>query len=602
MSARKLASLAIVAVLTAATATGVEAGSRRTGDPPNHVLRAASIVSSSYFGGGNDDTITAVAVASNGDVVAVGTTASSTSQGFPAAGGYDSTFNPAGFCATGQPYYDAFVARFKADGSGLVFATYLGGTCNQVATSVALDPAGNIYVGGFTTSPVPSFPVTVGPMVTQPGGLMPGDGFVARLSADGTQLGYCGYVGGTGSDAVYAIAVDSSGHAYVGGSTTSRQGLPVTVGPMLTAPDSDELDGFVAKVKPDGSGFDYCGYVGGAGLDEITAVALDTTGALVVGGQTTSVEGLPVSGGPDQTHNGIVDAFVGKVRPDGTGFAWLGYVGGASNDSIGGLAATSDGGVVIAGMTNSDESTFPVLTGPDLTFNTTVGKLNSDGYVAKVRSDGSALEYCGYLGGDLVDSALDVAVDASGVVVVAGITASTETSFPVVGAFDSSSNGPLGVDTFVAAVSATGSTLLFSSFLGGSANDPAACIALDANGRAVVAGGTISTDFPTAGAFGPTKAGFHDAFVTTVDLGLGPPPPSVASAVKQGKKLVVTGANFDSGAKVLVNGAEYKTKRDGTDPTGKLKSGKAGKIIVNGDRVRVRNGDGRESNEVVFAG
>lgn len=568
-----------------------------------HASRTATLVFSGYFGGSKDDVVTASAVAANGDIVIVGTTQSSEADGFPASNGLDSSFNPFGFCSTGQGLYDAYVARIKSDGSGLVFCTYLGGTCNQVATCVALDPVGNIYVGGFTTSPPPSFPASVGPQLTQPGGFIPGDGFVAKLTADGTQLLYCGYVGGTASDAVNAIAVDATGHAYVGGYTSSKQGLPVTVGPGLTAPGGGTMDGFVAKVKADGSGFDYCGYVGGSGVDEVTTIAVDATGAAYIGGETFSGDDFPVTVGPDLTHNGMMDAFVGKIRPDGSGFTYLGYLGGANSDSVSAVAVASDGAAIVAGATDSPQTSFPVAVGPDLTFNTPPDKSNGDAYVAKVKPDGSGLVYCGYIGGAVADSATDVLVDNAGRAIVTGFTQSSESSFPVLNGPDSTlNNTSSSSDAFLSVVKPDGSGLLVSGYIGGSENDTATRVAMDASGRVIVVGGTFSVDFPTMGSFGQTRNGQHDGFVVKLNLGLGPPPPTVASVAKQGKKLVVMGEDFDRGAVILVNGTSFKTKADKNQPSKILRSGKAGKSIKSGDSVRVRNADGNESNEVVFSG
>ena len=212
------------------------------------VVYPSMIVYAGFLGGSNEDAIAAVAVDAAGDAYVVGATASPTTKGFPAADGFDTTFNPLQFCDTGFSTYDAFVAKVKADGSGLDFCTYLGGKCNQAATGVALDSTGNVYVVGATTSDQSSFPVTVGPRLTYGGGRVPGDGFVAKLSADGTHLVYCGYLGGERPDLATAVAVDAAGSAYVVGTTSSKTSFPLVVGPMLTTSDTSGSDGFVAKV------------------------------------------------------------------------------------------------------------------------------------------------------------------------------------------------------------------------------------------------------------------------------------------------------------------------------------------------------------------
>jgi hypothetical protein len=137
----------------------------------------------------------------------------------------------------------------------------------------------------------------------------------------------------------------------------------------------------VAKVRPDGTGLAYAGYVGGAADDTGYGIAVDATGAAYLTGRTMSSEAtFPVVGGPDLTFNGFDDAFMAKVRPDGTGLVYAGYVGGGANDSGGSIAVDATGTVYLVGQTRSSEASFPVVGGPDLTFNGA-----ADAFVAKLR-------------------------------------------------------------------------------------------------------------------------------------------------------------------------------------------------------------------------
>jgi hypothetical protein len=212
------------------------------------------------------------------------------------------------------------VAKVKADGTGLVYCGYVGGSQSDDGYGIAVDGAGNAYATGYTYStendPTP-FPVTVGPDLTFNGSR---DAFVARVKADGSGLDYCGYVGGSGWEEGYGIAVDGAGNAYVTGYTGSTQaeGFPVTAGPDLTC--NGPYDVFVARVKADGSGLDYCGCIGGSGWEEGYGIAVDGTGNAYVTGFTESGQerGFPVTVGPDLTHNGNGDAFVAKICYDST--------------------------------------------------------------------------------------------------------------------------------------------------------------------------------------------------------------------------------------------------------------------------------------------
>src|SRR6185295_12217234 len=236
------------------------------------VIDPAVIIYAGFIGGSNTETALRVAVDNAGNAYVAGITGSNTTEGFPATVGPDVTFNPNR--AVGPASFDildVFIAKVKVDGTGLVYAGYIGGTGNQVATGIAVDSAGNAYVVGATDSKPNTFPVTVGPKLTYSAQKFPkfpaltdallADGFIAKVNASGTGLVYSGYVGGDGPDFVYSVAVDGAGSAYLTGETgSSPASLPVTIGPSLNF-GGGIFDAFVAKVKVDGSGFDYLGYI-----------------------------------------------------------------------------------------------------------------------------------------------------------------------------------------------------------------------------------------------------------------------------------------------------------------------------------------------------
>ena len=173
------------------------------------------------------------------------------------------------------------------DPAVLVYAGYLGGSGGDDGVGIAVDAAGNAYVTGVTQSTAATFPVIGGPDLTFNGGEL--DAFVAKVRADGTALLYAGYIGGNSFDAGVGIAVDSSGNAYVTGTTFSTEAtFPVTVGPDLTY--NGNVDTFVAKVRADGTALLYAGYIGGIRDDYGHGIAVDSVGNAYITGNTSSTE------------------------------------------------------------------------------------------------------------------------------------------------------------------------------------------------------------------------------------------------------------------------------------------------------------------------
>jgi len=287
--------------------------------------------------------------------------------------GPDLTYNNGG--------QDAFVAKVNATGTALDYAGYIGGNSTDLGLGIAVDTAGYAYVTGVTQSTQVTFPVAVGPDLIHNG---VHDAFVAKVEADGTALVYAGYIGGADVDAGFGIAVDSTGYAYVAGSTLSTEAtFPDTVGPDLTYNGGG--DAFVAKVRADGTGLVYAGYIGGADEEvsgDKVGIAVDSAGYAYIGGETSSSEAtFPVTEGPDSTFNGgNGDAFVAKVKADGAGLVFAGYIGGDNFDRGWGIAVDSVGSAYVTGATGSSEATFPATVGPDLTFNGG----NGDVFVAKI--------------------------------------------------------------------------------------------------------------------------------------------------------------------------------------------------------------------------
>jgi hypothetical protein len=354
-------------------------------------------------------------------------------------------------------------------------------------------------------------------------------------------LAYAGYIGGSGDDVGFGIAVDSAGNAYVTGYTVSTEAtFPVSVGPDLTF--NGGADVFVAKVNAAGTALVYAGYIGGNGYDQGNAIAVDSAGSAYVTGTTLSTEamGFPVIVGPRLTHNGYYDAFVAKVNPAGTALVYAGYIGGSGFDLGTGIAVDSAGNAYVTGYTESTEASFPVTGGPDLSYNGGA----SDAFVAKVNAAGTALVYAGYIGGSREDQGRGIAVDSAGNAYVTGWTDSTEASFPVTVGPDLTFNC-CGNDAFVAKVNAAGTALVYAGYIGGSRDDVGYGIAVDSAGNAYVTGWTDSTNFPVTVGPDLTHNGFADAFVAKVNA-------AGTALVYAG---YIGGSDFDQGAGIAVDGA-----------------------------------------------
>jgi len=408
-----------------------------------------------YIGGNFTDVGEGIAVDAAGNAYVAGRTDSKETT-FPVTVGPDLTYNGGN--------QDAFVARVNAQGTALDYCGYIGGDKIDSGDGIAVDNSGNAYVVGSAQSTQTTFPVTVGPDLTQNGN---DDAFVARVNAQGTALDYCGYIGGNKVDLGHGIAVDGSGNAYVVGNTQSNQNtFPETVGPDLTL--NGLQDGFVARVNAQGTALDYCGYIGGDSGESASGIAVDGSGNAYVTGVTGSDESsFPVIVGPDLTFNGQSDVFVARINAQGTAFDYCGFIGGVGVESGAGIAVDSQGRAYLVGRTQSEEDSFPVIVGPDLTFNSTLFSFD-DAFVGRVNAQGTALDYCGYIGGKNIDFGMGIAADDSGNAYVIGKTVSDESSFPVTGGPDLTYNG--GWDTFVGKVHAStpiltfsGSTLSFSS-------------------------------------------------------------------------------------------------------------------------------------------
>jgi hypothetical protein len=263
---------------------------------------SGSLVYSTYLGGSLDDAALGIAADTVGNAYVTGYTGSTD---FP-------TRNPLQPANGGGGQYDAFVAKINPMGSAVVYSTYLGGSSNDYGQSIAVDSVGAAYVTGGTYST--DFP-TKNPFQPTCGGC--GDAFVAKLNPMGSALVYSTYLGGSGGDFGYGIAVDGAGNAYVTGSTESTN-FPITPSAFQTACFDYRntcADAFVTRLTPSGSALVYSTYLGGRGEDIGYSIAVVSPGNAYVTGRTTSTN-FPTKNPLQATNGGGLppyDAFVAKI-------------------------------------------------------------------------------------------------------------------------------------------------------------------------------------------------------------------------------------------------------------------------------------------------
>lgn len=389
----------------------------------------------------------------------------------------------------------------------LIYSTYLGGSGIDRGTGIAVDGAGNAYIVGQTSST--DFPVTGTPPPPKPGG---DDVVVVKLNSTGTALVYSTYLGGSAADLSGDIAVDGSGNAYVSGATMSTD-FPL-VSPFQSTIGGGR-DGFVAKLNPTGSDLLYSSYLGGSDDDEAPELTLDGAGNVFVAGTTRSTD-FPIAGSPFQasftgdpnSSSTGSDVFIAKVAPNAE-LVYSSYLGGSRTDLVSSIVVDASGHLYITGITGSTD--FPVAGSP---FQAT-GR-GGPSYVAKFTPDGSRLVYSTYLSGSSANvAAADIAVDASGNAYVVGYTSASD--FPIAGSpFQSTFNGGL-FDGFVTKLNPSGSSLVFSTYLGGTGDDSPLGVALDSNGVIHITGDTKSDNFPTVNPIQPFKRALGDVFVSHLE-------------------------------------------------------------------------------------
>ena len=511
---------------------------------------------STYFGGNAGEAALSVAVDASGSIYIAGktfSTAFSNNIPWSTTNAYQTNFH--GGTLTG----DAFVAKFNnlgIIGTNLIYLTYLGGSGDDGADGVAIDSQGDAYVGGYTSSsnfPTANILSGSGLSTNISGTFLSGfgyrtDAFIAELNTNGSGLIYSGLLGGTESDAVLGIAVDTnSGTAFVTGYTYSTN-FPCTTNALskkLSCPYSQyyNANAFVAEIAPNGTNLNYSTYFGGTNggvgkIDSGQAISFNNRTVFVAG--YTSSTNFPIANaitnynflnGSTNQINPASDAFVAAFTNNDTSatnlvLLYSTFLGGTNNDGANGIAADASGNAYVVGWTVS--TNFPYTnalasfsnSSPSFVHTNIAGfAFATNAFLTQIKWNGTSasIGFSAMFGGVGLDVANGVALDAANNIYVVGSASST--NFPVttnnlLGSLRATNSG--GSDVFVTAFKSDGSALLYSTYLGGSADDFGYGIAVDAAGNAYVTGQTLSTNFPSFNARQTTLNGTNDAFLIKI--------------------------------------------------------------------------------------
>jgi len=454
------------------------------------------LIYSTFIGGSNFEVANDAVLDNDGNVYIVGYTSS---VGFPTSTtAYNDTFS--------GPGDDIIVMKISADGSTLLYSTFIGGNETDQGYGIEVDDAGCAYITGCTDSN--NFPTVNAYDDTYNGkNVQYGDCFIVILSADGSSILYSTFFGGSGDDLALGIAIDTNNNIIFTGETTS------TDFPLHNTVDS-EFNGlvecFFAKIAANGSSIIFSTYFGETEQEIVEngwAIDVGNNGDIYFLG-TVSTDNITMT---DETtfgsYHGSFDIFLVKLSEVGS-LLYSTYIGGNAMDSAKAIEVDSANNLYLLGKTKSAD--IPLVNAYDDEYNYMV-----DVYLMKLTMNGSTPEilFSTYLGGNGVEYPEDLCLDSEGNVYIIGLTSSFD--FPMTeNAYDNELSG--SSDSFLSVISPDGSTLLYSTYIGGNSTDCSYSIGLSTNSEVVIAGTTKSDDFPTEAAYDDTYAGGTDIFVLKI--------------------------------------------------------------------------------------
>lgn len=496
------------------------------------------LLQATYLGGSAADEAFAIALDADGNILVGGFTASSTFPG--TTGGLQSTL-------AGST--DGFVSKFSSNLTTLLQTTYLGGSSDDQIRSMRVDAAGNIYVGGNTSST--DFPSTVGGL--QPAKAGGVDAFIAKLSGNMATLQQATYLGGGGDESdggLVSMAFDAGGNLLVAGTTQSGDFPGRTGGGRPN--HAGARDAYISRVTSDLTTLLQSTYYGGSGLDFASVIAVDGNGKVLITGVHNSTN-LPMPGGGAQvTNGGTYDGYIARFSADLTTLEQATYFGGNGDENTAALALDSAGHVFIAGYTASTN----LAAGGSAQ---SAGGGSVDVFVARLSADLSAVQKVTYYGGNGFDLASTMVIDAAGNVIVAGTNESSNLPGTASGYQSVYSNNS---DGFIAKFNNDLTVLTQATYFGGSGREDIRAILIDGGGNYVIAGTTASNNLTgtTGGAQPVFGGGATDAFVARFTANLLAAPivsnvsPTTGPATGS-TSVVITGTNLTGATAVSFGGS-----------------------------------------------
>jgi hypothetical protein len=455
------------------------------------------LVWASFWGRNFNDEIYGIDIDDDGNVYVTGSTTSAWT-GLPVNTYFDTTHNGG---------FDVFVTKFNPTATSPVFYfTYLGSSGTETGSGIAVNSLGQAYVTGNTDG---SYPFIIGAYDTARSGV---DGFISRLSADGTQLLASTFFGGQGSEFVHAIAVDGSDDVYIAGQTDSTQSSTPAF-PLINSYDAlanGGVDGFYAKFNDALSILAISSFIGGDGSDIVRGLDVDSTGRIYLAGESASTD-FPFANAYQAVDTGGIDAFISRISSGGTGLQYSSFLGAAGLDRAYDVATVGSGGMAaITGSTTS--AVFNTKNPLDSTLGST-----QDGFAAlfDTSSSGSlSLIYSTYVGGDAIDILRSVDIDSDENVYVIGDTTSTDYPTTSEALFTTYANAG---DIVLSKLSPLGDEMLYSTYVrtssfGATASDAGFAIVVNDEGRAYGAGYSGSNGMTSSGVIQANRTAGIDGY------------------------------------------------------------------------------------------
>ena len=447
------------------------------------------LLSSTYIGGSLSDQLNSMVLDSSDNIYVAGSTQSSDFPTTP--GAYDQVGDGNPYGPT-LPISDIFISKLSPDGSTLLASTYIGGSSGDYSYDLAIDSSGNLYVTGYTISS--NFPTTTNAYDTTKNSN--DDIVVCKLAANFTTLFLSTYLGGSGNDDGYGIALDSSNNIYITGDTKSLD-YPTTTGAYDTSGSgtSTQTDLFITKLAANGTTLMYSTYVSGSSYDVANSITVDSAGNAYITGNTISPDFPITVNAYKKTITATIDSFVTKLAANGSTLIFSTFL---SIDDGYNIQVDNNGDVYVVGNTYGISYEY---------FR-----------VSKLAANGSKILASKTIAAGDHSYGRGLFIDSSGYVYVAGQTIGN--SYPTTAdAIDST--GVTGTyDAFLTKLTANLTNIIYSTYLGGNNSDVINKVQVNSLGNIVVAGATNSVDFPTVtGSYNTTGDGNstkYDGFISII--------------------------------------------------------------------------------------